>query len=129
MKQVSKTQFGKVIVTMYLTNTKQPTWSKGNHNHYRVKITHDKKSHTFDFFGSINEYEKSELSSVVDALNCFMSDADIGSYCDFSEFCRSMGQDEDSISALKTFKSCQKSYKALQRLDIPNDIKESWMDQ
>jgi hypothetical protein len=128
MKQISKTQFGEVVVTMYLANTKRPTWSEGNHNHYRVKIAHKGKSHTFDFFGSTSEYEKSELSNVMDALDCFINDVDLGRYT-FDDFCWAIAADRDSITDLQSFKACQRSFNAFQRLEIPQDVVDNWVDQ
>ena len=125
MKRISKTQFGEVVVTMYLANTKKPTWSTGNHNHYRVKIAHKGKSHTFDFFGSITEYEKRELSKVMDALDCFVNDVDLGRYT-FEDFCWVIGADTNSIKDLKSFKDCKKTYNSFQRLEIPQDVVDSW---
>jgi hypothetical protein len=127
MKKISATHFGKCKVTMYLANTKKPTWSNGNHDHYRVKIQHEGKSHTFDFWGSIANKENSQLENVKEALHCFASDCDLGSE-DFKEFCWKSGASEDSIKDLKAFKACQKSYKAMKRLNIHEYLFRMWLD-
>jgi len=126
MRKISTTQFGEVKVTMFLSNTKKPTWSNGDHDHYRVKIGHEGKSHTFDFWGSIANKENNQLENVKNALNCFASDCDLGEG-EFEDFIWKTGGFEDSKN-LKIFKACQKSHKAIKRLNIPNNVSLGWLD-
>lgn len=126
MQKISTTQFGGIKVTMFLSNTKKPTWSQGDHDHYLVKIEHEGKSHIFDFWGSIADKEKSQLVDVKNALNCFASDCDMGEG-EFKDFIWKTGCFEDSEN-LKSFKACQKSHKALTRLNIPKDVFLGWLD-
>lgn len=115
-------------VTMTLSNTKQPAWSIGTHNHYKVKIAKDGKSHTFDFFGSIHSTKNGIHPTIEEALDCFSLDVSCGQLS-FKDFCFDMGGSTDSIKDQKAWKSCVKSAKAAEKLGISDYILDGWREQ
>lgn len=115
-------------VTLTLSNTKQPAWSVGVHNHYKVKIAKDGKSHTFDFFGSIHMAENDIHPTIEEVLDCFAMDVLCGQLS-FEDFCSDMGGSTDSIKDQKSWKACVRSAKAAEKLGISNDILGEWREQ
>jgi hypothetical protein len=116
-------------VTTTLANSKKPEWSNGNHNHYKVKIAKDRKSLSFDFFGSMADFEKGIHPTIKEALYCFALDCSLGKQS-FKDFCADMGASTDSIHNLKMWRSCVKSAKNAERVGIPDEVLEAWgMDE
>lgn len=113
-------------VTMTLANTKQPEWSSGVHNHYKVRIAKDGKTFSFDFFSSTEDAERGEHPTIKDALYCFASDVFLGKLS-HKDFCDEMGCSTDSIRDLKAWKLCVKFAKNAERLRITDTILEEWM--
>lgn len=88
---------------------------------YRVTITGEGRKLAFDFWASIADREAGNRAvRAYDALACISSDV----YCpeDFAEFCREYGYDEDSRSALATFKRCAKFAKQLRDFFTPEEL-------
>lgn len=114
-----------VKIRITLSDSKTLAWSEdGKHgHHYRVTLSKSGKSKpypakmgigarlTFDFWDSISAMEKGEDPSAYDVLACISSD----SYCadSFADFCSEMGESEDSIKALQTFRRCSAFAKRL----------------
>ena len=112
-------------ITLALANTKQPQWSNGKHNHYKVRISKGRKSLSFDYFGSINQAERGIHPTIADALACFAMDAFCGKLS-FEDFCFDMGGSTDSMKDLKAWKSCVKFAKDAERLGISEEVLEVW---
>ena len=110
---------------------KKATWMDNNFNNHMVKITNTetKTSTSFEFWGSIVNPELSTEYDVLNAFNCFVSDA-IAGHDDFKEFCGNMGYDEDSRQARSTWRACQRAYNKLKRIynkdiyDLSNELQE-----
>lgn len=115
-------------VTMKLSNTKKPKWSNSVHNHYKVRIAKDGKSHIYDFFGSVSQAERGHHPTISDALNCFAMDILSGQET-FEDFCLSMGGSTDSIRDREAWKACQKVSKAAKKLGITEEILYKWTGQ
>ncbi len=129
----TQTNYEKQAADFLLTNCIAMNFSRGHKscpwsesasgNHYRITIyrkdeykkgvmvpdcdsnDNPQGRMSFDFWGSINDAQAGRDPSAYDVLACISSDI----YCDdsFSEFCGSMGYDEDSRKALATFKRCR----------------------
>jgi len=90
------TKYG-ITFSAKLANTKTPDWKDDSRpvNHFVVTLKQGKKRVSFDFFDSINNYEKGvkELSCY-SVLSCCSSEI----HCPetFKEFCNEFGYDEDS---------------------------------
>jgi hypothetical protein len=98
-----------------------PAWDKtGLHYHYKITVRVGKKSTAFDFWGSSNDTEKQQESSVKDALYSWASDALAGRDT-FENFCSEFGYSTDSREAERTYNACVKAYKAATRLGFIDD--------
>jgi hypothetical protein len=107
-----------------LVNTKRPSWDENRQcNHFVVTFQKAGKKMSFDFFDSINNFEKgvTELRAY-DALTCCSSEL----YCPdtFEEFCSEYGYDEDSRSAEKTFRALSKMSKKLRAFFDTEEMRE-----
>lgn len=111
-----------------LSDTKDPDWKRGEDHghHYRItlkrggagqyttaqwnKLCESEKKRalgrlSFDFWGSIADREAGiKTEKAYSVLACISSDV----FCPdtFKEFCSEYGYEEDSISALQTFRRC-----------------------
>lgn len=102
-----------------------------NYNNHKVTITHNKKSFSFEFWGSIMNPEISNDQENIFAFYCALSDA-LGAKDGFEEFCSNFGYDSDSRTAERTFKSCEKTLKKVERVfscdlyDLINEIADTY---
>ena len=109
-----------------LANTKTPSWKDDSRpvNHFIVTLKQGKKRVSFDFFDSINNYEKGikELNAY-SVLACCSSEI----YCPdtFKDFCDEFGYDYDSRKAEKTFKSLKKFSNKLQKFFSSKEMRDS----
>ena len=98
-------------------------WSKKGElvNHFKVTVKVGNKSTSFDFWGSINDYNNgvTELEDLKNALYCFVNDA-CSADQSFENFCREFGYDEDSRTAERTYKACCKSLDKYNKLTSAN---------
>ena len=100
-----------------------PFDTKGSYRHNKfsvsVKNTSTGKRISFDFYGSENDYINGivELSEgdLKQAFYCLISDS-LSAVNDFEEFCSEFGYDEDSRTAERVYKGCQKQYDKAMRL-------------
>lgn len=88
-----------------------------NWNNYKIYVKNNEtwKSTSFDFWASIANPELETEYNILNAFRCFVDDA-IAGEMDFPSFCADFGCSEDSIKALKIWKSCQRSSKKLRRI-------------
>lgn len=123
----STTTVDGVKVTITLSNTKDCPWdSRSPHNHYRVRLSKNGKSVSFDYFGSINDYQNNIHPEASDVLYCFASDSFTG-LDDFEDFMGNMGY-SNYEEARKVWKTCVRFAKAAERLGISRETLEKWMD-
>ena len=97
-------------------------------HHYRVTLSKGRKGKyalpppriTFDFWGSSNDAEKGIDPTAYDVLACISSD----SHCadTFKDWCADMGESEDSIKALQTFRRCHAFAKRLQAFFTQDEL-------
>lgn len=119
-----------VINSEYLGN-KQWNNNSINYNNHKVTVTHNKKSFSFDFWGSIVNPEISNDQESVFAFYCALSDG-LSAKDSFSGFCSEFGYDEDSRNAERIYKSCEKSLKKIGRVfkcdlyELINEIADTY---
>lgn len=137
MKTIIETKTaGKIVINSEFLGSKEWQIEKKsnmpvNYNNHVVKVTNNKKSFSFDFWGSINNPEISNDQENVFALYCALSD---GIYAKegFEDFCSNLGYDSDSRTAERVFKNCEKSLKKVERVfdcdlyDLINEIQENY---
>lgn len=117
------------------TGEKAAPWGNGqeNWNHHRITVTNTEtgKRTTFDFWASIAHPVLDSTYDVLNAFYCFVSDA-VSGMESFTEFCSNFGYDNDSITALKTWRACKRSYDKLSRIydgdlyDLINELSEEY---
>lgn len=105
-----KANFNNVQVKSVFLGDKVARWNTNNYNNSRVTV---KNLDTgvkikFDFWGSIMEPTLETEQDLIEALYCFMSDAQSGTM-EFDDFCSEFGYELDSIKVKKTWKACKKS--------------------
>jgi len=106
-------------------------WDKNNRNNYLITVTNKetKQRITFEFWASITNPELEKEYDILNAFYCFVSDAVSGSES-FEDFCSNLGYDEDSRTAEKIYKACQRSLTKLEKIydgdiyDLVNELQE-----
>jgi len=124
---------GKITINSEYIGDKKATWGGkvDNYHNHKVNVTHGKKSFSFDFWGSINKPEIANDQENVFSFYCALSDG-ISAKESFSNFCSEFGYDEDSRTAERIYKACEKSLNKLERVfscdlyDLINEIQESY---
>jgi len=112
-----------ITFSFKLANTKTPNWndeyddSRRFSNHFLVSFKKGKEKISFDFFDSMNNFQKgvTELRAY-DALTC--CSAEFNCPNNFEEFCDEFGYDQDSRSAEKTFRACLKLSNKLKKFFV-----------
>lgn len=94
-------------------------------NKYFVYVTNTENGEKtrFTFWDSIYNTKCGVVldgDELLNAFYCFVSDACNG-LCSFPEFCSEFGYDEDSRSAERIFKACQRAYKSFSRISGLDD--------
>ena len=111
-------------------------WKNGsdrfqNWNNHKVTVTHNGQKFSFDFWGSIANPEISNDQENVFALYCALSDG-LSAENDFNEFCSEFGYDNDSRTAERIYKACEKTNAKINRVfscdlyDLINEIQEDY---
>ena len=104
-------------------------WDGGksqNYNNHRITFIEAGKGKrvVFEYWSSIADRQnKDENEHLPNAVYCILSDAE--SYINnptFDEFCKDFGYDTDSISALKAFRGCKKSYEKLLQIGFDDAL-------
>lgn len=109
-----------------LANTKTPDWKDDSRpvNHFIATFKKGKKRVSFDFFDSLNNYQKGikELDAY-SVLSCCSSEI----HCPetFEEFCSEFGYDEDSRKSEKTFKSLKKFSDKLKKFFDTEEMRDN----
>lgn len=86
-------------------------WQKQAHP-YRCTIRYQGRRYSFDYF--MGQGHTSE-PTVSDALDALLSEAAAGADS-FTEFCNSLGYDEDSRKAYRMWQACQRTERNMRRL-------------
>lgn len=94
-------------------------------NKYFVYVTNTENGEKtrFTFWDSLVNTQHGIIldgDELLSAFYCFVSDACNGLYS-FSEFCSEFGYDEDSRSAERIYKACQRSYNSFARVSGLDD--------
>jgi hypothetical protein len=132
-----KTTFQNFRITATYKGDKVSPWSQedertpDNWNNHTVTVynTEIRKRTSFEFWASIMNPEIRTPAEVLEAFECFVSDALAGDQS-FTDFCADMGYDTDSRQAERTWKACIRSWKKLNRIsnvdifDLANDLRE-----
>lgn len=86
---------------------------------YKMRISRNGKSYTFDFGASIADPSEPTMYDVLAAFTKYDPR-------DFENFCGDYGYDEDSRTAEKTYKAVKKEFAAVERLfgDILEELQE-----
>ena len=116
----TKARYLNLAISSIYVGDKPAPFMMGNYNNSRITVTNTvtKKRVSFDYWSSINSPEIRCERELLEALLCILSDAYSAIDSDFDGFCDSYGYNNDSISALDTYKECQKiSVKALKVID------------
>lgn len=133
---ISTNAAGLITINSEYLGNKPAKWdtksgiSTNYHNH-TVKVTHNKKSFSFDFWGSIANPEISNDQENVFAFYCALSDG-LSAKDSFENFCSEFGYNEDSRNAERIYKACEKTLKKIERVfscdfyDLINEIQETY---
>lgn len=111
---------------LWKSSGKQENW-----NNHIIRVFHEGKKLSFEFWGSIMNPENTTEQEVVFALYCFLTDVQAGEQS-FEEFCGEMGYDPDSMTAKRIFIACARSAAKFNRVfdcdlyDLVNEIQETW---
>lgn len=127
------TTFRNFKITSTYTGEKQSAWDEKNWNHHNVSVynTVTQQRTRFYFWASIAQPTIETENDLLNAFYCFVTDA-IAGMDDFNEFCSNFGYDTDSRQAEKTWKSCKRSAKKLERIsdvdiyDLANELSEAF---
>lgn len=104
-----------------------------HHYKFRVYVTYNGKKASFTYMTSYNDWlngvEELSDDDFRNAFSCFLTDA-ISSADSFDDFCYAFDYSNDSIKALRIYKTCKRSYKSATRLfgnslsDVLEDLGE-----
>jgi hypothetical protein len=106
--------FNGITIKATLSNTKQPDWSRGAHNHYRVRISKGRNSVSLDYFDSIYNTQNNKEADLRDILFCFASDVSNG-----EEF-------DESMMTLKQYRECKRMANAAKKMEISEETLAEW---
>jgi len=107
--------FNGITIGATLSNTKQPDWSQGIHNHYRVRISKGRNSVSFDYFDSIINTRNNTQPNLKDILFCFASDVSNG----WEEF-------DNSMMTPKQYRECKRMANAAKKMEISEETLAEW---
>ena len=106
------------------SGSKCASWDDDSYDRHNVIMVKNLKTgdkFSFDFWTSRAKPDITEESELVDALECYFTDASYGEY-DFDDYCREIGYDvPDGI--YQSWKSCRNA-----RLVVEKCIGENWSD-
>lgn len=125
-----KAKFQDFTLSSTYLGDKAAPFSNENYNNHRITVTGPTgEKCSFEFWASIIHPEIETQQQVIEAFQCFVSDATSGLQ-DFEEFCSEFGYDTDSRSAERTHKACQRAAAKLSRVysgdvyDLANALNE-----
>lgn len=113
-----------VTFSFKLANTKVPSWDESRKcNHFVATFKQGKKRMSFDFFDSINNFQKGvAILDAYSALTCCSSE--INCPDTFEDFCSEFGYEEDSRKAEKTFRALKKFSDKLNKFFDTEEMRE-----
>lgn len=123
---------GVIIIDSEYIGDKKANWTgQYNYHNHKVKVSHNKKSFSFDFWGSIMNPKIANDQENVFAFYCALSDG-LSAKDSFEEFCGNLRYDEDSRTAERVYKACSKSLVKVERVfdcdlyDLINEIQDTY---
>ena len=99
----------------------------GNRWHYIVTVRRGDLTHEFDFYGSVNDYDRDKDPNDYDFLTCISGDYP---YDDLGEFCEEYGYTIDDRESFKRvseiYENVKKNYAKVQELwgDVMDQLQE-----
>lgn len=97
---------------------------------YKLELMYNKKSYTFTYHGSINDYNKGIELDINDPLYSILSDKFCyEDYPDMQEFGEAFGYIENGVcedmdTLLKVYKGCKKTAEALHRIFTNEELEK-----
>ena len=134
MKTIIETKTaGTIEIDSTFKGDKKANWSGGqeNWNNHKVTVKYKGKKFAFDFWSSMASPKMKEDSDNINAFYCSLSDA-ISAKESFSDFCSNFGYDEDSRTAERIYKACEKTLVKVEKVfecdlyDLVNEIQETF---
>ena len=115
----------KIVAKLQGAETNKAWNNNEPQNKYFVYVTNTENGEKtrFTFWDSIYNTQRGVVldgDELLNAFYCFVSDA-CNSICSFSEFCSEFGYNDDSRSAERIFKACQRAYKSFSRVSGLDD--------
>lgn len=102
-----------------------PAWEKDKrqiHNHYTLVIKNEQgTATTFDFWGSVHDYETKRTPNVKGALECVLSDALSGfEHDNIDDFAEELGYTNDTkvSETMRIFNLCKEAGEKLKKLGL-----------
>lgn len=107
-----KTNYKNFEITAVYAGNKCSPWDESNYNYYKISVknTETRKRTSFDFWCSIAHSEIENENDILEAFNCFLSDATAGNY-DFDDFYFEFYGNGEIKNALRAWRGCKKAYK------------------
>lgn len=131
-KITTKTAGNVTINSEYLGNKKANWGGKfDNYHNHLITVKTGKKRYSFDFWGSIASPEIANDQENIFAFYCSLSDG-LSAKNSFEDFCSGFGYYEDSRTAERIYKACEKTLTKLERVfecdlyDLINEIQENY---
>lgn len=117
-----KTEVDGVRVMLVHVGEDRPAWDKEHqHRRYTVVVGAKEGIETFDFWGSVNDYEEGKDPDPKDALEAVLSDALSGAdHEDVDSFSSEFGYTKPS-EAIRAFEECKQAYAKLKRLGLDRE--------
>lgn len=117
--------FGILKLTATFRGDKIAPWSadkRGNWNYHVITVTNinPKKRTRFDYWASEHDPEVRNGLQLLNAFECFVSDAIAGAD-GFENFCAESRYDTDSRQVEKVWRTCQRARQKLRRLVFSDD--------
>ena len=114
----AETTFKGLTIRARYTGSKKAAWAGGpeNWNHHKVTVSNGRAWCSFDFWASIADPEIQSRRDLINALGCFLMDAQIGR--DFSSADEVMAEFgyENERDARRVLKACEKSWEKARRV-------------
>ena len=121
-----RTQYKEFNLRAEFIGGKNWRWDLTNTNYHHIYIVNSKTGHYtyFEFWESISKGKVSTEEDLLNAFDCFLTDA--LEVCDstYEEFCYNLGYDIDSRESKVTYRLCNKAYDKFQRVFEGYDIYE-----
>jgi hypothetical protein len=117
----------KVKISIGRGKDKKPLWAKDGQEygqHYKIGLYRGEAGHVksvyFDFWGSVNDKIEGKRPTAYDFLACIQKYPILS----FDEFCSDFGYDNDSISAMESYKAVLKEYAKVSSIFNGKELEE-----